>query len=73
MAMRSHYCGLVTEAQMGETVKLCGWVNRRRDHGFLIPQLNDIFIADTEPFRRRGTHQSGVFPGQMGCDGRAGL
>ena len=36
MAMRSQYCGLVTEAQMGETVKLCGWVNRRRDHGGVI-------------------------------------
>ncbi|WP_332752146.1 aspartate--tRNA ligase [Hydrogenophaga sp.] len=36
MAMRTHYCGLVTEAQMGETVKLCGWVNRRRDHGGVI-------------------------------------
>jgi aspartyl-tRNA synthetase len=36
MAMRSHYCGLVTEAQMGETVSLCGWVNRRRDHGGVI-------------------------------------
>ncbi|WP_225783882.1 aspartate--tRNA ligase [Xenophilus sp. Marseille-Q4582] len=36
MAMRSHYCGLVTEAQLGETVTLCGWVNRRRDHGGVI-------------------------------------
>jgi aspartyl-tRNA synthetase len=36
MAMRSHYCGLVTEAQMGQTVSLCGWVNRRRDHGGVI-------------------------------------
>jgi aspartyl-tRNA synthetase len=36
MAMRTHYCGLVTEAQMGETVSLCGWVNRRRDHGGVI-------------------------------------
>jgi aspartyl-tRNA synthetase len=36
MAMRSHYCGLVTEALMGETVQLCGWVNRRRDHGGVI-------------------------------------
>ena len=30
------YCGQVTEAQMGETVTLCGWVNRRRDHGGVI-------------------------------------
>ena len=36
MAMRSHYCGLVTEALSGETVTLCGWVNRRRDHGGVI-------------------------------------
>jgi aspartyl-tRNA synthetase len=36
MAMRSQYCGLVTEAQMGQTVTLCGWVNRRRDHGGVI-------------------------------------
>ncbi|CAM3668310.1 aspartate--tRNA ligase [Paracidovorax anthurii] len=36
MAMRSHYCGLVTEALMGQTVTLAGWVNRRRDHGGVI-------------------------------------
>jgi len=34
--MRSHYCGLVTEAIQGQTVTLCGWVNRRRDHGGVI-------------------------------------
>ena len=36
MAMRSHYCGLVTESLLGQTVTLCGWVNRRRDHGGVI-------------------------------------
>ncbi|MEN9537827.1 MAG: hypothetical protein RLZZ126_62 [Pseudomonadota bacterium] len=36
MALRSHYCGLVTEALMGQSVSLCGWVNRRRDHGGVI-------------------------------------
>jgi aspartyl-tRNA synthetase len=34
--MRTHYCGLVTEALLGQTVSLCGWVNRRRDHGGVI-------------------------------------
>jgi len=34
--MRSHYCGLVTEALLGQNVTLCGWVNRRRDHGGVI-------------------------------------
>jgi aspartyl-tRNA synthetase len=36
MSMRSMYCGQVTEAQLGQTVTLCGWVNRRRDHGGVI-------------------------------------
>jgi aspartyl-tRNA synthetase len=34
--MRTTYCGLVTEAHLGQTVTLCGWVNRRRDHGGVI-------------------------------------
>ena len=35
-SMRTHYCGLVTEALLGQTVSLCGWVHRRRDHGGVI-------------------------------------
>jgi aspartyl-tRNA synthetase len=34
--MRTTYCGLVTEDLLGQTVTLCGWVNRRRDHGGVI-------------------------------------
>ncbi len=34
--MRTNYCGLVTESLLGQTVSLCGWVNRRRDHGGVI-------------------------------------
>jgi aspartyl-tRNA synthetase len=34
--MRTHFCGLVTEAQLDSEVTLCGWVNRRRDHGGVI-------------------------------------
>jgi aspartyl-tRNA synthetase len=34
--MRTTYCGLVSEALMGQTVTLMGWVNRRRDHGGVI-------------------------------------
>ena len=34
--MRSHYCGLVDEKLIDETVTLCGWVDRRRDHGGVI-------------------------------------
>ncbi|HZY15846.1 MAG TPA: aspartate--tRNA ligase [Ramlibacter sp.] len=34
--MRTTYCGLVDESLLGQTVTLCGWVNRRRDHGGVI-------------------------------------
>jgi aspartyl-tRNA synthetase len=34
--MRTEYCGLVTEKLLGQTVSLCGWVHRRRDHGGVI-------------------------------------
>jgi aspartyl-tRNA synthetase len=34
--MRSHYCGQVTDALVGQTVHVCGWVHRRRDHGGVI-------------------------------------
>ena len=34
--MRTHYCGRVTESAIGETVRVCGWVQRRRDHGGVI-------------------------------------
>jgi len=36
MSMRTNYCGLTTEALLGQTVSLCGWVHRRRDHGGII-------------------------------------
>ena len=34
--MRSHYCGGINESHIDETVTLCGWVHRRRDHGGVI-------------------------------------
>jgi aspartyl-tRNA synthetase len=34
--MRSHYCGAISTANIDETVTLCGWVDRRRDHGGVI-------------------------------------
>jgi aspartyl-tRNA synthetase len=31
--MRSHLCGILRAADEGTTVRLCGWVSRRREHG----------------------------------------
>ncbi|GIX29953.1 MAG: aspartate--tRNA(Asp/Asn) ligase [Porticoccaceae bacterium] len=36
MAMRTHYCGVLSPAMVGEEVALCGWVDSRRDHGGVI-------------------------------------
>jgi aspartyl-tRNA synthetase len=34
--MRTQYCGLVNAAHLDQTVSLCGWAHRRRDHGGVI-------------------------------------
>lgn len=34
--MRSNYCGRLSAEQIGQTVSLCGWIDRRRDHGGVI-------------------------------------
>ncbi len=34
--MRSQTCGQVNATHVGDTVQLCGWVNKRRDHGGVI-------------------------------------
>ena len=34
--MRSNYCGEINDSFVGQSVELCGWVHRRRDHGGVI-------------------------------------
>jgi aspartyl-tRNA synthetase len=59
--MRSHYCGALSTATIDETVILCGWVDRRRDHGGVIfLDLRDrqgivqvVFDPDTEEHFQR--------------------
>jgi aspartyl-tRNA synthetase len=34
--MRTHYCGQLNVNHLGQTVTLCGWAHRRRDHGGVI-------------------------------------
>ncbi|MEY2609424.1 MAG: aspartyl-tRNA synthetase, partial [Actinomycetota bacterium] len=32
-SMRSHMCGEIDESNIGQTVNVCGWVAKRREHG----------------------------------------
>ncbi|MBA5249382.1 MAG: aspartate--tRNA ligase [Gammaproteobacteria bacterium] len=34
--MRTDYCGELRKENIGQTVEICGWTNRRRDHGGVI-------------------------------------
>jgi len=34
--MRTDYCGTVRASKIGEAISVCGWVDRRRDHGGVI-------------------------------------
>ncbi len=51
---RSHNCGALTAAQDGQTVRLSGWVHRKRDHGgVLFIDLRDHYgltqiVADSD-------------------------
>ena len=35
-AYRTHTCGALTSAEVGNEVRVSGWVHRKRDHGDLV-------------------------------------
>ena len=67
--MRSHYCGALGTANIDETVTLCGWVDRRRDHGGVIfLDMRDrqgivqvVFDPDTEEHFQRADRVRGEY------------
>ncbi|GGD89754.1 aspartate--tRNA(Asp/Asn) ligase [Tsuneonella deserti] len=53
-AYRSHSCGALTKAEVGQSVRLSGWVHNKRDHGgILFVDLRDHYgmtqiVADSD-------------------------
>src|SRR5262245_29301398 len=64
MKVRTHQCGELTKADVGQTVVLNGWVQRRRDHGMVMfIDLRDrtgitqvVFNAERNAAVHRGAH-----------------
>ena len=67
--MRSHYCGALNTTHIDQQVTLCGWAERRRDHGGVIfIDLRDregvvqvVFDPDSKEFFERADKVRGEY------------
>ena len=63
---RSHTCGALTAAETGQSVRLSGWVHRKRDHGgVLFVDLRDHYgvtqiVADSDSPAGPSTSRSSI-------------
>jgi len=77
--MRSHYCGQLNLDHVAQNVTLCGWVNRRRDHGGVIfidlrdrhglaqAMTHQLRYLDVVPHRQPQVHQAAGLHLYLGC------
>ena len=70
-AYRSHNCVELTETNVGQQVKLSGWINRKRDHGQLVfVDLRDHYgltqcVADSSDASFEMSASNSIKPMQM--------
>ena len=58
---RTHHCGQLTAKDVGQNVRLSGWIHRKRDHGGV------LFIEWAAKYRQYGC----VFRGGVYVPGRS--
>ncbi|MEN9834500.1 MAG: aspartate--tRNA ligase, partial [Pseudomonadota bacterium] len=63
-AYRSHTCGQLRAKDVGQTVRISGWIFRKRDHGQLLfidlrdhYGLTQVVIQPSRAFFEAATHQ----------------
>mgnify|MGYP000394749077 CR=1 FL=1 len=60
---RSHTCGALRASDVGQTIRLSGWVHRKRDHGGVL--FVDLRAADQA--EAEAALQAALTPGPSGA------